>query len=182
MKNIEIDGLCFGTLISKEEISKKVKFLYDTLLINYKKKWPLCLVVLNGAAVFANELLQNIGSEVEISSLKVYSYKGLNSTNKITVDYIPYNLIKNRNILLIEDIVDSGLTLDFLKSELINHGANRVECVTLLFKPSKYQYEIKPNYIGFNIGDEFVVGYGMDFNEKGRSLKNIYKNTIHKIN
>lgn len=180
MNKVEIDGLYFELLISKDEISEKISYLYDNLVINYKKKWPLCLVVLNGAAVFANELLQKVSPEVNIEFLKVHSYKGLNSTNKITIDYIPYHLIKDQNILLIEDIVDSGFTLDFLKNELRNCGAKRVECITLLFKPSKYQYEIKPNHIGFNIGDEFVVGYGMDFNEKGRSLKNIYKNIIHK--
>ena len=180
MNKVEIDGLSFELLISKDKISEKISYLYDNLVINYNKKWPLCLVVLNGAAVFANELLKNVSPEVNIEFLKVHSYKGLNSTNKITIDYIPYHLIKDQNILLIEDIVDSGFTLDFLKNELRNYGAKRVECITLLFKPSKYQYEIKPNHIGFNIGDEFVVGYGMDFNEKGRSLKNIYKNIIHK--
>ena len=180
MKTIEIDGLIFELLISKSEISKKVHFLSSQLLKKYNKKWPLCLIVLNGAAVFAHELLENIKISVDVSLVKVHSYEGLDSTNKITVDHLPYKMIKNRDILLIEDIVDSGLTLDFLKKELIANGAQKVECVTLLFKPSKYQCHKGPDFVGFQIGEEFVVGYGMDFNEKGRTLINIYKNIIDK--
>ena len=85
-------------------------------------------------------------------------------------------------VLLIEDIVDTGNTLSFLKTELIKNGAKQVECVTLLFKPMKYNYDSLPEYIGFNIGPEFVVGFGMDLNQKGRDLEDIYKNSKFLIN
>ena len=80
---------------------------------------------------------------------------------------------------MIEFFVDSGLTLDFLRKELLSCGAKSVECVTLLFKSTKYLYSKEPEYVGFSIGEEFVVGYGMDLNEKGRDLSSIYKNIIH---
>ena len=179
MKNIEIDGLNFEILLSSEKILNKIDFLYKKLDDIYRDNWPICLIVLNGAAVFASKLLKHVKSSVHVSLVKVRSYDGTQSKEKVSIEYLPYDIIKNKEILLIEDIVDSGLTINFLKKELKKHGAKKVECVTLLFKPSKYNYHVAPNYIGFSIGEEFVVGYGMDFNEKGRDLNDIYKNIIH---
>jgi len=176
MKNIEIDGLNFELLIKEEDILNTVKLLSNKLNDAYSGEWPVVLVVLNGALFFAAELLKSIDNFVELSCVKVHSYDGVMSSGSIIIDYIPYDIIKNKKVLLIEDIVDSGLTLDFLTKELKKKGAKDVECVTLLFKPDKYNYPNVPKYIGFNIGDEFVVGYGMDLNQKCRGLKNIYKN------
>jgi len=178
MKKIEIDGLAFELLISSQEISNKVNVLAKRLIAQYQDNWPLCLIVLNGAAVFATDLLKRIGSSCEISVVKAHSYDGLKSTENVTIEYLAYDLIKDRDILLIEDIVDSGLTMTVIKQELLKHGAKNVQCITLLFKPNAYQYDTQPDYIGFVIGNEFVVGYGMDFNEKGRNLASIYKNTL----
>ena len=177
MTQVKIDGLYFDILISSDLIIDKVNYLYNILFEKYHNQWPLCLVVLNGASVFAEQLFIDSKLPIQIDQLKVHSYEGLRSKEKISIDYLPYDLIKNRDVLLIEDIVDSGLTLNFLKKELKNHGAKTIECVTLLFKPNKYQFSQVPEHIGFSIGDEFVVGYGMDFNQKGRELKHIYKNT-----
>ena len=179
MKSIEIDGLSFEVLISTNDILDRVVNLSSLVKDSYKDELPLCLIVLNGAAVFANELLKYLDPLIEVSLIKVKSYDGVNSSAKISLDYFPKNLIKDRKVLLIEDVVDTGLTLDFLRKELLLHSAQSVECITLLFKPTKYKYQKKPDYIGFYIGDEFVVGYGMDLNQKGRSLKNIYRNIIH---
>ena len=179
MKTIEIDGLTFELLIESRDILKKVNSLAKNLILKYQDGWPLCLIVLNGAAVFAAELLKAMDSSCEMGLIKVHSYDGAKSTEKVVIDYFPYDLIKNRDILLIEDIVDSGLTINFLKDELQKYGAKNIECVTLLFKPSEYQYDTDPEHIGFIIDKEFVVGYGMDFNEKGRNLSDIYKNTLH---
>ena len=179
MKTIEIDGLTFELLISSQDILDKVNNLSKNLMVKYKDHWPLCLIVLNGAAVFAAELLKDLDLSCEISVIKACSYDGTKSTEEVSIEYLPYDLIKNRDILLIEDIVDSGLTLNFLKNELKKNGAKNIECVTLLFKPSKYQYNNDPEHVGFVIDKEFVVGYGMDFNEKGRNLADIYKNTLY---
>jgi len=179
MKTIEIDGLTFELLITSQEILDKVSSLSKTLIFKYKDNWPLCLIVLNGAAIFAAELLKNIDVSCEVSVVKAHSYDGVRSTTNVIIDYLPYDLIKNRDVLLIEDIVDSGLTINVLKKELKQHGAKNIECITLLFKPSEYQYNVSPEHIGFVIGHEFVVGYGMDFNEKGRNLPSIYKNTLY---
>ena len=176
MKNIEIDGLNFELLIKEEDILCSIKRLSQKLNDAYHGEWPVILVVLNGAIFFAGELLKHIEGFVEFSCVKVHSYDGEVSSGNIIIDYIPCDIIKNKKVLLIEDIVDSGLTLDFLTKELKKRGAKDVECVTLLFKPHKYNYPNLPKYIGFSIGDEFVVGYGMDLNQKGRGLKNIYKN------
>jgi len=175
---LEIDGLNFKIFLSYQDIIERIRIMSTELNASFQDELPICLIVLNGAKVFASELLKNLDPLIEISLVKVNSYKGVHSSGTISVDYLPINMIKNRNILLIEDIVDSGLTLDFLKKELLSCGAQSVECVTLLFKSKKYSYYKTPEYIGFSIGEEFVVGYGMDLNEKGRDLKNIYKNFI----
>ena len=135
--------------------------------------------MLSGASVFANELLKHLDSSVEVSLVKVKSYNGIQNTGDVLVEYLPLDLIKNRKVLLIEDIVDTGDTLFFLRNELKKNGVIKIDCVTLLFKPEKYNYDLLPEYIGFNIGEEFVVGFGMDLNQKGRELKDIYKNIIY---
>jgi len=179
MKNIEIEGLNFEILLSSNNILKRVNVLAAQIIKQYQSEWPLFLIVLNGASVFASALLKRIEESVPTALVKVSSYSGTESTNNILVDYFPYELVRGRNILLIEDIVDTGLTLNFLKKELKKNGANNIECVTLLFKPSKYNYSTSPQYVGFDIGEEFVVGYGMDYNQKGRNLPHVYKKTIH---
>jgi len=179
MKNIEIDGLHFELFLSIGDIEKKVLDLANQLKRIYKDEWPVCLIVLNGAVVFAHQLLKHLDPAIEFSLIKVNSYDGVNSTGKVVMDHFPYDIIKNQRILLIEDIVDTGSTLSFLKKELKKNGAKGIECITLLFKKNKYEYNIPPEYIGFTIGDEFVVGYGMDLDQKGRDLKNIYKSVIH---
>tara|TARA_Y100000589_G_scaffold9813_1_gene8245 strand:+ start:15813 stop:16349 length:537 start_codon:yes stop_codon:yes gene_type:complete len=177
MDVLEIDKLNFEVFISHKDIIKKVNDISIALNASFKEDMPICLIVLNGAVVFAAELLKKLHPLIEFSLIKVKSYDGVSSTGKISLEYFPFNLIKNRRVLLIEDIVDSGLTLDFLRKELLSCGAKSVECVTLLFKSTKYLYSKEPEYVGFSIGEEFVVGYGMDLNEKGRSLMDIYKNT-----
>ncbi len=179
MNQIEIDGLSFELLISSKEIKSKVSSIAKQIIFSHKRDLPLCLILLNGAAVFAAELLKHLDPSIEVSLIKVHSYEGEQSAGKINIDYLPYDILFNRKVMIIEDIVDSGLTFNFLKNELYKNGAKDVLCVSLLFKPNKYQYDVLPEYIGFEIGDEFVIGYGMDFNQKGRSLKHIYKNIIN---
>ena len=179
MKNVNIDGLNFELFLSFDKISNKIIELSRQLKNAYLEDFPLCLIVLSGASVFANELLKHLDSSVEVSLVKVKSYNGIQNTGDVLVEYLPLDLIKNRKVLLIEDIVDTGDTLFFLRNELKKNGVIKIDCVTLLFKPEKYNYDLLPEYIGFNIGEEFVVGFGMDLNQKGRALKDIYKNIIY---
>ena len=179
MENIEIEGLNFEILLSSEKILHRVSSLAEKIKQQYQPDWPLFLIVLNGASIFASDLLKSINTSVPTSLVKVSSYSGTESTKNISVDYFPYEMVRGKNILLIEDIVDTGLTLTFLKKELKKHGANKIECVTLFFKPSKYNYSTNPQYVGFNIGEDFIVGYGMDYNQKGRDLNHVYKTTTH---
>ena len=178
MKKINIGGLNFEILITQKTILKRIFEISQQLQIKYKNDWPLFIIVLNGAVVFANQLLSYLDSKIESMSIKAHSYDGLKSTGNVFINHCDYSVFKNKSIVIIEDIVDSGLTLNFLKNELIDNGALSVECVTLLFKKSKYKYQNKPKYIGFHVGDEFVVGYGMDYNQAGRGLKNIYKQIL----
>ena len=179
MKNLNIDGLSFELFLSCDQISHKIMELSRQLKNAYLEDFPLCLIVLNGASVFANELLKHLDSSVEVDFVKVKSYNGIKNTDAILAEYLPLDLVKNRKVLLIEDIVDTGNTLSFLRNELKKNGVMQIDCVTLLFKPKKYNYDVLPEYVGFNIGEEFVIGFGMDLNQKGRELKDIYKNIIY---
>ena len=175
MKKIQLGGLDFEIFIPKKSIQKKTFELSQRIKNQYHGDWPVFIIVLKGAMIFANELLSYLDPNIDIVSVKVNSYDGLKSKGKVSIDHISYTKIQNRNVLIIEDIVDTGLTLNFLSNEFLNHGALSIECVTLLFKESKYQYKTKPKHIGFKVGEEFVVGHGMDYNQAGRKLKNIYK-------
>ena len=175
MKKINIGGLNFKIFLSQKKITKRIFEISQELKSEYQNDWPLFIIVLNGALVFANQLLSLLGPRITFKSIKAHSYSGTKSTGKLSIENFPHNAIKGKPIIIVEDIVDSGLTLDFLRNELLESGALSVECVTLLFKKSSYKYKKQPKYIGFHIGKEFVVGYGMDYNQAGRDLENIYK-------
>ena len=174
MKNIKVEGLHFQLFIPLDKIKKRIFDISDLVKQKCESDYVF-LIVLNGASVFAEEFLKFFASETPWSVVKVRSYSGIHNTGKIVLDYIRYDFVKNKKVFLIEDIVDTGYTLNFLKKKMINNGALSVECITLLFKPSKYLFQEAPEYIGFSIGDEFVLGFGMDVNQKGRELKDIYK-------
>ena len=141
MKKIRIDDLSFKVFISRNEISKKIIKLRKEVIARHQNCFPICLIVLNGAKSFAREFLQSLEPSPEIHFINVKSYVGTSSTGKVLVKSLPNRKLKNKKVLLIEDIVDTGNTLSFLKTELIKNGAKQVECVTLLFKPMKYNYD-----------------------------------------
>ena len=107
MKNLNIDGLSFELFLSFDQISNKIIDLSRQLKKAYSEDFPLCLIVLNGASVFANELLKQLDSSTEFSLVKVKSYNGMQNADQVSVEYLPLDLVKNRKVLLIEDIVDT---------------------------------------------------------------------------
>ncbi len=158
-------------LISKEEIEAKTKELGAIISKEYKDKNPLLVCVLKGAILFMSDLVRNINVPLEMDFMAVSSYGA--STESSGVVRIIKDLdatVEGRDLLIVEDIIDSGLTLSYLIDLLNRRNANSIKVVTLLDKPHRRTVNLTPDYSGFTVPDEFVVGYGLDYGEKYRNL------------
>jgi hypoxanthine phosphoribosyltransferase len=172
---MKIKGLEFVEFINEAETLRKVQSLAAQINTDYAEKSPVFLPVLNGSFIFAADLIKNITIPCRVSFVKVSSYSGTASTgqlkNLIGID----ESLFNQDIIIVEDIVDTGLTLQKIVDELRALGTKSVEVVTLLRKRIAREKNIHPKYIGFEIDDEFVLGYGLDYDGLGRNLKDIRK-------
>lgn len=158
-------------LLTEEQISEKVKELGDKISKDYKNKNLLVVGILKGSVLFVADLIRNITIPCEIDFMAVSSYG--NSTESSGVVRILKDLdhsIEGKDIIIVEDIIDSGVTLDYLLKYLKARKANSIEIITLLTKPSRRKVDIEVKYCGFEIPDEFLVGYGLDYSEKYRNV------------
>lgn len=157
-------------LISEEEIKEICKRLGEEISRDYKGKKLLLVSVLKGAVVFMADIMRNITCDCEIDFLAVSSYSGTKTTGvvkfKKDMDVDP----DGQDILIVEDILDSGITLSYLKDVLLQRNANSVKVCTFLDKPANRRADIQADYIGKVVPDEFIIGYGLDYNEKYRNL------------
>ena len=161
-------------LLSKEEIREKISYLAELVSRDYQGRVPLLVCVLKGAVVFLSDLIRNLKIPVEVDFMAVSSYGSSTVTSgvvRILKDL--ETSIENKDILIVEDIIDSGLTLSYLRENLLSRNPRSLKIITLLDKPERRVADIEPDYCGFCIPDEFVVGYGLDFNEKHRNLPDI---------
>ncbi|NCC98881.1 MAG: hypoxanthine phosphoribosyltransferase [Bacteroidia bacterium] len=178
MKNVRIIDKNFKILYNSEDIQKKLSDIARAINNDYKgKETPLFLCMLSGAYLFTADLLRQITIPCEISFIKWSSYSGTESTGVIKEQMLPTIDVKDRDVIIIEDIVDTGVTMYNLSKKLKQLGAKSSRIATLLTKPSKLKASIKLDYVGFEIEDRFVIGYGMDYNERGRNLNAIYQLT-----
>lgn len=165
----------FHSYISEAEIQSVVERLANDLEKDYQGKELIFLSILNGSFMFTSDLMKSINSNVEVSFVKVSSYKGTNTTGRVD-ELIGLNAdLKNKSVVILEDIVDTGITIDKVLTLLRTQDVESIEICTLLFKPEAYLGKNKPKYIGMEIPNKFVVGYGLDYNELGRNLKEIYQ-------
>ena len=172
---MKIKDLEFKKLISADKIEKKTKELAVSINLEYKDKTPLFLPILNGSFMFASDLLKEITIPCRISFVKVASYSGTNSTGQVNTLIGLEESLFNQDIVIIEDIIDTGLTVQKIIEELRGRGAKSVEVVTLLRKTHAREKNIAAKFIGFELEDEFVLGYGLDYDGLGRNNKDIYK-------
>ncbi|HMP28421.1 MAG TPA: phosphoribosyltransferase family protein, partial [Saprospiraceae bacterium] len=133
------------------------------------------LVVMTGAFIFAADLLRRINIDCDIRFIRARSYAGTKSTGIVKLEEDFLMDIQGRNIIIVEDIIDTGITLKFLKDGITKFGAQSIKTCALLSKKSCHTYPLHINYCGFEIEDKFVVGYGLDYNDKGRNLRDIYQ-------
>ena len=158
-------------LVSQEEIIQRSEELGKQIEKDYENDdAPLLVALLRGSVPFLSELIKHINIDIKYDFMDVSSYEGTESIGDIRIIKDLESSIKGLNILLVEDIVDTGHTIKTVKQMLINKGAKDVKIVTLLDKPSRRVVDIKADYIGFEIENEFVVGFGLDFNQSYRNL------------
>ena len=161
-------------LIDKKEINNNIKQM-GTDISKYYDNNPITVVsILKGSLLFTSDLIREIDLQMYIEFLRLTSYKGTRRKSIKINDSIDFD-IKGRNLLIIEDIIDSGNTIHYIVDELKKYNPNSIKIATLLFKPSTYNFDMKIDWIGFNIKNDFVVGYGLDYNEMYRNKKSIYK-------
>jgi len=160
-------------LISESEIKKRVKALANKINEDYKGKKPIFVGILNGCYVFMADLLREIDLDIEVDFVKIRSYEGDSSTGTIKFRKDISADIDGRDIIIVEDIIDSGFTINFLVNRLKNSGPKSVAVATILFKKEVAKLDFNVDYVGFEIPPEFVVGYGLDYDEKYRQLKDV---------
>jgi hypoxanthine phosphoribosyltransferase len=158
-------------LLTEEAIIAKTKELGEAITNDYQGLNPLVICVLKGAVVFMAELVKRIGIPVEMDFMAVSSYgKATQSSGEVRILKDLDQSVEGRHVLIVEDIIDSGLTLSYLREILIHRNAASVRIVSLLDKPERRATQITPDYCGFTIPDHFVVGYGLDYSERYRNL------------
>lgn len=171
---MQIKNLKFRKHIPESKIQKQIELLADEINKDYADKTPLFLPVLNGSFMFASDLIKRINIECRISFTKVSSYSGTASSGQLKTLIGHDESVFNHDIILVEDIVDTGLTLMRIMEELKDRGAKSVETVSLLRKKPARDKNIAVKYVGFELEEEFVVGYGLDYDGLGRNLKDLY--------
>src|SRR5829696_534619 len=175
MPTVKLHDKTFDTYLSSETIQQKVQELAEILIKDYEGKRPLCIAILNGSFMFAADLFKYLSIEAEISFIKLVSYRGMKSTgNVITAIGLEDDLF-DRDVIILEDIVDTGKTLHEFLPKLQHQQPKSLKIVALLHKSSATKYPLTVDYVGFDIPDKFVVGYGLDYDGLGRNLKEIYQ-------
>lgn len=157
-------------LYSKEELNKRIKELAQEIDENYNGEEVIAICVLKGAVFFATDLLQEMKSDVELEFMQVSSYQGTESTGKIILKQDISKNIEGKNVLIIEDIIDTGHTMKYLKEYLLSKNPKDLKIVVLLDKKERRQTEVEIDYTGFIIPNKFVVGYGFDIDDKCRNI------------
>ena len=177
MEKIKVKDKYFKPYIPYSRIEEKIKILAAELNKDYKGKNPLFLSILNGSFIFAADLFKEIKFDCTISFVKIASYKGTSSSgNVISLIGLEEN-IRDRHVIVLEDIVDTGKTLSDLLPSLQNQNPASLKIASLLVKPEALKHDVPIDYFCFNIPNDFIVGYGLDYDGYGRNLRDIYQIT-----
>ncbi|TVR77473.1 MAG: hypoxanthine phosphoribosyltransferase [Saprospirales bacterium] len=175
MNLVKIHDREFEILIDPRMVKLRIEELGKLITSHYGERCPVVLSVMHGAVIFAADLVREIGAPLEMDFVRLKSYSGLESTGEILMTQKWERDLNGREVLIVEDIIDSGNSMQFLKKELLEAGAEDVKIACLLFKPKAFKFNYDIDYIGFEIGNEFVVGFGLDYDGHGRNLAGIYQ-------
>ncbi len=174
-KTVKIHDKEFEIYIDDQQISSIIKNLASAINVEYMHKQPIVLSILNGSFIFAADLVRHFSFPLKIEFVRYSSYEGTGSTGSVTKILGIKADIKDQDIIIIEDIVDTGLTLSKAIKELWTYEPRSIKVVSLLLKPEALQFDVPVDYVGQNIPNKFVVGYGLDYDELGRDLPAIYR-------
>lgn len=174
-KQVTLIDKKFSLYLNEEIILRRIKELANALQKDYAHKELVLLCILNGSFMFAADLAKDFNGLVEISFVKVSSYEGTESKGKVDELIGLSSDMKHKHVVIVEDIVDTGLTMDKIIFLLQQKFPESIEICSLLYKSEAFLGKYKPKYVGFDIPNKFVVGYGLDYNEKGRNLRDIYE-------
>ncbi len=175
MNSITIRDKEFVSYLTEDQIQQRVKALAKELTADYKDKNPLFIGVLNGSFMFVADLMKALSIECEVAFIRLSSYTGMESSGSVKQVLGLQDNVFGRHIILLEDIVDSGLTMEQTLVFFEDRGPKSIEIATLLLKPESLEKELRLKYVGFEIPEKFVVGYGLDYDGHGRNLKDIYQ-------
>jgi hypoxanthine phosphoribosyltransferase len=175
MNRLQVGDKLFSKEISYEQILAAIKRMASEIMRDYGESEPLFLSVLNGSFMFAADLLKEYAGPCQISFIKLSSYRGTSSTEEVKTLIGLNEDINGRDVVILEDIIDTGITVSQLLHDLKSYQPKSIRVATLLLKPAALRTNINPDYIGLNIPNDFIVGYGLDYNGLGRNFKDIYK-------
>lgn len=174
-QEIHIEGKTFEIYLRDAEIQQRVEEIARQINSDYEGREPLFIGILNGAFLFTAALIQKINLPCKMAFMRLSSYEGTSSSGKVNTVLGLSQSIQGKDVIILEDIVDTGLTLVKLREMLEAEQPASVRICALLVKPEKHQVPVNVDYTGFVIPDKFVVGYGLDLNEYGRNLPHIYQ-------
>jgi len=171
---ISVHGRQFRLYISRAEIDSRVASLGAEISRDYAGKQPLIVAILNGSFIFAADLFRTLSIEAGISFIKLASYQGTSTTGMVVTAFGLDEPLQGRHVIILEDIIDTGRTIHSFLPELARRDPASVKIVALLTKPDALEHDLRADYIGFEIPNDFVVGYGLDFDGLGRNLPELY--------
>ena len=172
---IQVFDKTFEPYITATQINEQIKKIAAQLNIDYAGKRPLFIAILNGSFMFASDLFKELTIDAEICFIKLASYKGTKSKGNVITSIGLDIPLTDRHLIIVEDIVDTGKTLDAFLPQLINQQPVTLKIAALLHKPEALQFPVTIDYLGFEVPNKFLLGYGLDYDGLGRNLKEIYK-------
>lgn len=175
MKKVTLKDKTFELFIPSSEIQNAISLIAQRINKDFKDQCPVFLVILNGSFMFSSDLLKQIDLDCEVSFVKLSSYSGTQSTQQVKKLIGLNEQIKDRPVIILEDIIDTGITMENMLAELSAYSPSVVAVATLLLKPDALIKKINIDYTGIRIPNDFIVGFGLDYDGMGRNLQDIYK-------